>query len=324
MKWRDFLRPAQGDRPGMAVLFMMVAISLLSFQDAWIKLASDVTSFWQIQSIRSLMNITLLVIGTAAFGQLALLRPNRLRFVALRAAFLSITMVCFFGGAPFLSPAEMGAGLYTFPIFVTLLSGFVLKEPVGPWRKAAVAVAALGAFLIVRPFETGFRPIQALPVAAGFFYACNVLIVRRFCRQESTFAMAFVVALAFLGMSIIGLSVLTLFPPAQDQITAWPFLLQAWPEVSWTIIGFALIASLTNLLGNLSIVQAYQSAEPSWLAPFDYIYLGMAVFWGVVMFGTLPDAMTIFGMALIAAAGLFTGLRERRRAQATSSVPPAL
>ena len=313
MTWRELLRPSERDRPATAIVFMLIGLAFLSFQDSWIKLASSETSFWQLQTLRSIFNMALLFVGTALVGRIGVLRPRRLRYVLLRSVFLAVTMIFFFSGAPFLSPAEMGAGLYTFPVFVTLLSGLVLGEKVGPLRLGAVAVAALGAILIVRPFEADFRAVQALPVGAGFFYACNVLTVRRYCRQESTFAMAFVVAIVFLLTSVIGIAALSLFPPEQQARIAWPFLFERWPVLGWSIIGMAFVASITNLLGNLSLVQAYQSAEPSWLAPIDYTYLAMAVVWGLILFGTVPDSLTIMGMILIAGAGLFTAWRERLR-----------
>lgn len=313
MSWRSLLKPADHDRPALAILFMLTGLAFLSFQDAWVKGAASETSFWQLQAIRSLLNIALLVLGAWAWGALAVLRPKRLRYVALRSTFLAFTMVFFFSGAPFLTTAEMGAGLYTFPIFVTLLSGIVLREPVGTWRLAAVAIAAFGAILIVKPFDAAFTPVQALPVVAGFFYACNVLVVRRFCRQESTFAMAFIVAFAFLIASIIGIIVLTIFPPSPSAITNWPFLFEKWPVVTPYLFLICFIASATNLIGNLALVQAYQSAEPSWLAPIDYSYLALAVLWGYVMFEDIPDSLTILGILLIAGAGLVITWRERRR-----------
>jgi drug/metabolite transporter (DMT)-like permease len=47
----------------------------------------------------------------------------------------------------------------------------------------------------------------------------------------------------------------------------------------------------------------------------------MAVVWGVVIFGTWPDATAWTGIALIAGAGLYTLWRETRRGRAVAAAP---
>ena len=57
--------------------------------------------------------------------------------------------------------------------------------------------------LILDPFHASFSPIQLLPIGAGFFYACNILILRHACRYES--ALSLVMAVAILSI-LSGLS----------------------------------------------------------------------------------------------------------------------
>jgi drug/metabolite transporter (DMT)-like permease len=47
----------------------------------------------------------------------------------------------------------------------------------------------------------------------------------------------------------------------------------------------------------------------------------MAVLWGVVVFGTWPDAVAWTGIALIAGAGLYTLWRETRLGRAVAAAP---
>ncbi len=65
-------------------------------------------------------------------GSLGLMLANNWRPVYLRALLLTICMFCFFAGAPQLSVAQMAAGLYTYPLFVSLLAGPVLGEKSAP------------------------------------------------------------------------------------------------------------------------------------------------------------------------------------------------
>jgi len=250
--------------------------------------------------------------GLIIAGQLRLIRPQKPLAVLARTGALMLTMTFFFSGSPFLTLAEMGAGLYTYPIFMTLLSVLFLGERIGPWRIGAILVAAAGAVLITRPGSQAFHIAQILPIFAGLTYAINATIVRRYCRQESPLTMAVWAGAGFLTVSLLGAVVIGALPITQAVRDTWPFLLTAWPTLGLGVLGLAFAAAICNVSGNILIVKAYQSAELSWLAPIDYTYLIFATFWGFVLFSDLPNLSTISGMALIALAGIVTALRENQ------------
>ena len=130
MKLGLFEHPG-GDRPLIALVLLLTGVFVLALQDSLVKFASSETSFWQFQTLRSLGNLSFVFILSLAAGNLVLMRPRNWRPVYLRAAFLTVCMFCFFAGAPFLSLAQMAAGLYTYPLFISLLAGPVLGERVG-------------------------------------------------------------------------------------------------------------------------------------------------------------------------------------------------
>ena len=93
---------------------------------------------------------------------------------------------------------------------------------------------------------------------------------------------------------------------------AWPYLFTSWHDLSLAVVGIVVACSTLNLTSNIALAKAYQSAESSWLAPFDYSYLIFATFWGFVMWGDLPDGLSFLGMAMIAGAGCYVAWREAR------------
>jgi len=218
----------------MAVGLILTALLFLSLQDGLVKFVSDQTSLWQFQ-IMAIMG----------------------------------TMIFFFAGAPFLTLPEMGAGLYTYPVFMTVLSVIFLNEKVGVWRLTAVVLAALGAFLIFKPLGQSFHSAQILPILAGLFYSINAIILRKYCRSESPVTMATWASFGFLVMCTIGAIIIGLAPTSEASTASWPFILEAWPTLTFGVIGFALICAFCNVSGNVLIVKAYQSSELSRLAPVD-------------------------------------------------------
>ena len=54
----------------------------------------------------------------------------------------------------------------------------------------------------------------------------------------------------------------------------------------------------------LAEIQSAREALRGLTRPFDYAYLIFAAFWGFVFFEEIPDTTTVWGMVLIAAAGI--------------------
>jgi len=307
----DLFEHPQGDRPFKALVLLLTGVLVLALQDSLIKLMSVDTSFWQFQTLRSLGNLGFLLLLALATTGLGILKPRNSGAVYLRAGLLTVCMFFFFSGAPYLSLAQMAAGLYTYPLFVSLLAAPILGEVVGRWRIGALVLGAIGALLVLSPWDDNFSMVQVLPVLAGLFYATNILTIRRACRNESPLALAFATGIVFLASGLVGITLLSLFPLDDNIRELMPFVAIGWPELTLLIAGFALFASALNLTGNICITRAYQTADASWLAPMDFTYLLFAAIWGRLIFDKWPTSHALTGMALIASAGIITAWRER-------------
>lgn len=307
----SLFEPPSADRPLVALGLLLTGVFTLALQDSLVKLMSGDTSFWQFQTLRSIGNLSFVIILALASGSLGLMMPRNWRPVYLRATLLTICMFCFFSGAPYLTVAQMAAGLYTYPLFVSLLAGPILGETVGPWRICALLVGAIGAAFILSPWQDGFSAVQLLPILAGFFFATNILTLRRACRNESPLALAFAAGVVFIVSGVAGIALLSSFPLSAEIRETMPFVAIGWPELTFLVAGFALFASVLNLTGNICLSRAYQTADASWLAPMDFSYLIFAALWSRVIFDQWPTTQALIGMSLIGSAGIITAWRER-------------
>jgi drug/metabolite transporter (DMT)-like permease len=306
-----------GDRPVTALMLLLTGVFAIAFQDSLVKLMSAHTSFWQFQLLRSIGNLGFVILLAVLSGGIGLLIPRNWRPVYLRAGILMLCMFCFFSGAPFLSVAQMAAGLYTYPLFISLLAIPILGERVGRWRIFALLIGGTGAAFVLNPWDANFSLLQVLPILAGLFYAANILTIRKACRNESPLALAFAAAITFIIAATIGISLLKLFPLSSELRTNMPFVAIGWPELTLLVAAFALFASVLNLTANICISRAYQTADASWLAPMDFSYLIFAAFWSQVIFAQWPTPSAIVGMTLIGIAGIITAWRERVAANLT-------
>lgn len=106
MKITLFEHP-RGDHPLAALTLLLSGVFVIALQDSLIKLMSGETSFWQFQLLRSIGNVSFVLLLAMASAGIGLLVPRNWRAVYLRALFLMTCMFFFFAGAPYLSVAQM-------------------------------------------------------------------------------------------------------------------------------------------------------------------------------------------------------------------------
>ena len=286
---------------------------LLAFQDCLVKFSAEGTSFWQFQTLRSGCNFLLLILVPLFLSiKLTVLKPMNIPKVAFRTVFLILCMFCFFCAAPALTFAQMAVGLYTYPIFVVIFAVFLLNEKMSYLKVGALFLGVLGAGLVLKPWAADFSKFQMLPVLAGFFYACNLFVLRKYCSNESPLAMTFAVAIGFMISGLLGGYVVDNVIVDEAFRENMPFIAIGWPDLTSFAIFIAIVASLFNLSGNLCLVKAYQSSESSFLAPLDYLYLIFALFWGKVMFNTLPDLVGLLGIFFILLSGITVAIQANK------------
>ena len=300
-----------GDRPRFAAFLMVSGLFLLGLQDSLVKLVSADISLWQFQFFRSSFNLLWLLVLAKFIWKTARPKVYSLGAVALRSFLLAGAMVLFFGGIPFLTLSEIAAGLYVFPFFLILLSRLVLGERVGPARVFAILLGFSGTLFILKPGTESFSAVALMPIFAAVCYAGTVLTTRKLCRHESPITLAFGVAVVFMTFGIGGIFIFSGNAFA-EQATTWPYFFTGWGSIELPILSIIVVCSSLNLAANLSLSKAYQSAESTWLAPFDYSYLIFATFWGFVIWNDLPDGYSVLGMFFIATSGTFIALWERK------------
>ena len=86
--------------------------------------------------------------------------------------------------------------LFSAPLIITILSYFILKEKVGARRFIAVLIGFLGVLIVSRPGTIHFTFSLFLLFIGAIILAVNVILIRKFAKNQSS------VAFAFYGMLI--------------------------------------------------------------------------------------------------------------------------
>jgi drug/metabolite transporter (DMT)-like permease len=91
------------------------------------------------------------------------------------------------------------------------------------------------------------------------------------------------------------------------------FLTRGWITPTAPDLALMMTCGVVAALGLWLLTQAYRIAAASTVAPFEYLGLIWSVLWGWIFWRDWPDATGWLGIGIIAGAGIFVLLRERKR-----------
>ena len=308
-------------RSGRAILFILLGILAISVNDLLIKQLSGGYPLHQIVFARSGIGILLTLVVVQMEGGLRILKTRRPMLHALRGLLVVIANMTFFLALAALPLADATALFFAAPLFITLLSIPILGEKVGAVRLTAVAVGFMGVLIMQRPWA-GSEALEAprivllLPVVAALTYALNQLMTRKLGVASKASALSVYIQLAFIVVSILFYVVAGdgRFAPESGSASL-EFLLRAWvwpaPGDGWVFVALGANSAIVGYC----LSQAYRIGDAATVAPFEYVGLPLAVFWGFAVFGDIPDWEVWVGIALILGSGLFVFLRERQKAR---------
>jgi len=206
-----------------------------------------------------------------------------------------VGMCCSFSAVQRLALTEATAFTFAAPLFMTALSALMLREAVGRHRWGAVLVGFAGVLIMVRP-QPGHMNLTgvAFALTAAVGSALAMVQIRQISVTEKGATIVFYFTLAG---TLLGLGV-SLF----DWVTPDPATLAA-----------LIFSGLIGGVGQLFLTEAIRVAPVGVVAPFDYTQLIWATILGYLVWGELPQPVTLAGAAVVAASGLYILHRELRR-----------
>jgi drug/metabolite transporter (DMT)-like permease len=230
---------------------------------------------------------------------LGALRPVRLGMHLLRGLLMLVVLVAFVYAVRALSLADAYAIFLAAPLIVTALSVPLLGEHVGWRRWLAICVGLIGVITMLHPSASSLvslGAVAALIAATG--YAFNAIALRVITRTDTTASVVF---------WMIGLMTVIAVPIAAPSWIA--IRAEDWPLLA----GIGVFAAIAQHL----LTEAFRTAPPSVVAPFEYT----ALLWGMlidrVIWGVFPTSRVYIGGGIVIASGLYLIWREHR-----SSAPP--
>ncbi len=262
--------------------------------DMLVKLVSDSLPTGQIIFIRGCM-ITVLVVAIAAVtGALGRLRELINPAVGWRT-FGEVCSTLLYLTALFHMPiADATAIVQALPVVFTLVAVMFLGERVGWRRWLAVIAGFAGILLIVRPGEGGVDPYALFAVGALVFLVIRDAATRHLPVGVPSIAVTLVTAVfVTLSGGMLGVAETWVVPDQRNLL-------------------MLVVAAIVLTAGYYFIIEGVRHGEVAAVAPFRYTNLLWAVFYGVLIWGEIPDVFAVTGIVLIVGSGLVVVIRERR------------
>ena len=282
--------PAHKPNPTKGVLLVMGAVFIFALSDTVTKHLATIYPVSIVLLMRYLVNVVLLLAILFPSQGAAFWRTKRTALVTVRALTLCVASMTMAMALRVMPVAEAVSIVYLAPFAVMLLAMPLLGERVNWVGWLGAGLGFTGVFLIARPGG------NLAPLGVG------LCLINAVCGTAyNLFNTAFVGALVFALLSI-----------------------GQWHGPMPGLIDFGLMLLLGLLMtsGHFLFTAAYREAPASTVAPIGYMQLFWSGGLGWLVFGHVPDAISLIGMGLVVVAGVSIALRSHfdgRKAQALAA-----
>ena len=203
--------------------------------------------------------------------------------------------------------AEVSTIFFSAPLMTALFASLFLGERIGPHRLGALVLGFIGVVIAMKPTGDGFRWIALMPLICAVTYALSQIIARRIGDRDTTLTMGlYTVCMGAFLMIPGGWLVNQLIPMGPE----FPHLRWDWSLPPQDHFATLALLGCVGMVGYMLLSRAYQIANASLIAPFDYTYLPFATLMAFLVWEEVPGWETMTGMAIIIASGLYIGFRE--------------
>lgn len=284
--------PGPGDNLRGALL-MCVSMTFFTLNDTVMKFVGQGLPLYQSITIRGLVVMLGILLVARREGGLRLRLPREARWPMLLRTLGEVgSTVLFLNALMNMAIGDLSAIMQSLPLAVMLAAAFFYGEGLGWRRMLAVLVGMVGVLMILRPGTSAFTIWSALGLGAVLLVVLRDLATRRFARDVSSATIAFYAAVAVTGSA---------------------FLLsfaEGWVRPSLSQLGLLILGGGFLTVGYMSAVATMRVGEISFVAPFRYVSLVVAILLGLIVFGEWPDPWTWAGAGLIVTAGIYSIWRE--------------
>ena len=285
---------AHQERVVLGMIAAMGAFFMFTVMNMFAKMLSANHSVIEIAFYRNVIACIPFLIMIFVFGRREILvirsKPS---LIGIRAVIGTISLITTFSAYSLMPMADTTALLFTASLFIPVLGVIFLKESVGPYRWAAVAIGFIGVVIMSHPSGEVYTLGILVALSAAFLHATLQIILRYISRYESPETISFYFFVVGVFLTALPLPFIAVRPTLAEV----PLL-----------IGVGLSGAAAQWL--LSI--AFRHARAAIVTVFNYSSIVWATLFGWMIWNEWPLPTVIAGASVVIASNILMVWRESR------------
>ena len=277
------------------ILYVITAAFGFSMMSVFVHLAGDLPVF-QKAFFRNVVAL-IFVTGIMLKRKIGFV-PDKKNVPALleRSFFGTVGLLCNFYAIDKLVLADANMLNKLSPFFAIVFSIFLLSERPTAVQVLSVFAAFVGSAFIIKPSLGGYAVFPAIVGATGGMGAGLAYTFVRYLggKVENSFRIIF-------------------FFSAFSSLVCIPFMLADFEPFSLKSLIFLICAGISASVGQFGITKAYVCAPAKEISVYDYTQVLFAALFGFLIFGQIPDFLSVIGYCLICGAGIGMFFYNRKR-----------
>lgn len=229
--------------------------------------------------------------------------PPNPKLHLLRGAAVATATTGFFAALFVMPLTDATAITFTSPIITGLLAPLVLGEPARRETWISTLLAFAGVLIVLRPNVLAHGWEALLPLLSAVGFSVLMMANRAAAGKASPLAMQAYVAVAATPI-LIAVALVAHFSGVAKFALSWP---------SASVIAKCALVACSATAAHWLIYLGTTKAGAASVAPMTYVQLLVALTLGWLVFGQMPEPVTLLGAAIIVAAGLLLWWTTRRK-----------
>ncbi len=282
----------------LGCLAMLAGTVLFACMHTTVRLASENLHPLEVVFFRNIFGLLALAPWFYRYG-FSILRTARPRLHVLRSGLNVVAMSAFFIALTMTPLAKVQTLTFTAPIFTMLLAASFLGEKIDRSRWLAVAVAACGTCLVLRPGAVPIDTGSLLVIGSAAVWGLTMIVIKKLSATDP--------AVTITAWMVILMSIFSAIP----ALAVW----RTPNGIEWL---WLLSTGILGTFAQLLLTQSFRLADATLVLPIDFA----KVVWGAILgwwiFGEALHPMTFVGAIIIFSTATWITLRERGAGRSSS------